>query len=296
MLSAECLTNQGSEFRGEFQDLLDHALIDHRRTSRDHPQADGLAERMVQTCKKGLRKICLTRNKEDWDLALPYIAMGYRMSKHASLSHFSPYFLLFGRHPIPPSSIAAQMDQVVDLDSLTTWAKVIAERAALFKRVMPMAMENLSIAQHRDTLRYAHTRGGSYKPKVRQFDVGDFVYLQRQPNDTLDISSGRTILRIKAIMPSGVLELQGADGRTIRDHSKNCAPCHLPNLDPTIITSTWIPPLDYPCQVCQRIDDADQMLLCDNCNGGYHLFCLKPELTQVPAGNWYCSSCSPTAP
>jgi len=28
-------------------------------------------------------------------------------------------------------------------------------------------MENLSIAQHRDTLRYAHTRGGSYKPKVK---------------------------------------------------------------------------------------------------------------------------------
>ncbi len=27
---AECLTNQGSKFRGEFQDLLDHALIDHR--------------------------------------------------------------------------------------------------------------------------------------------------------------------------------------------------------------------------------------------------------------------------
>jgi hypothetical protein len=174
----ECFTNQGSEFRGEFQDLLDHALINHWRTLRDHPQAHGLAERMVQTCKKGFRKICLTRNKEDWNLALPYIAMGYKMSKHASLSHFSPYFLLFGRHPIPQSSIVAQMDQVVDLDSPTTWAKVIAERAALFKRVMPMAMENLSIAQHQDTLRYAHTRGGNYKPKVKQFDVSDFVYLQ----------------------------------------------------------------------------------------------------------------------
>jgi hypothetical protein len=173
--------------------------------------------------------------------------MGYKMSKHASLFHFSPYFLLFGRHPIPPFSIVTQMDQVVDLDSPATWAKVIAERAVLFRRVMPMAMENLSIAQHQDTLRYAHTRGGSYKPKVRQFDVGDFVYLQRQPNDTLDTSSNHTILRIKAIRPLGVLELQGADGRTIRDHSKNCAPCHLPNLDPTIITSTWIPPLDYPC-------------------------------------------------
>ncbi len=163
----ECLTYQGSEFRGEFQDLLDHVLIDHRQTSRDHPQADGLAERMVQTCKKGLQKICLIKNKEDWDLALPYIAMGYRMSKHAFLSHFSPYFLLFGRRPIPPSSIATQMDQVVDLDSPTIWVRVIAEMVVLFRRVMPMAMENLSIAQHRDTLRYAHTRGGSYKPKMR---------------------------------------------------------------------------------------------------------------------------------
>jgi len=100
---------------------------------------------MVQTCKKGLRKICLTRNKEDWDLALPYIAMGYRMSKHTSLFQSSFYFLFFGRHPIPPSSIVAQMDQVVDLDSLATWARVVAERVTLFKRVMPMAMENLSL-------------------------------------------------------------------------------------------------------------------------------------------------------
>jgi hypothetical protein len=34
---AECPTDQGLEFRGEFQDLLDHVLIDHCLTSRDHP-------------------------------------------------------------------------------------------------------------------------------------------------------------------------------------------------------------------------------------------------------------------
>jgi hypothetical protein len=145
---AKCFINQGSKFRREFQDLPDHVLVDHRRTSKDHPQIDGLVKRMVQTCKKGLRKISLIKNKEDWDLALPYIAIGYKMSKHASLSHFSPYFLLFGRHPIPPSSIVVQMYQVVDLDSPTTWARVIIERVILFRKVMPMAMENLSIAQH----------------------------------------------------------------------------------------------------------------------------------------------------
>jgi hypothetical protein len=156
---------------------------------------------------------------------------------------------------------------------------------------MPMAMENLSITQHRDTLRYAHTRGGSYKPKVRQFDVGDFVYLQRQPNDTLNTYSNHISLRIKMIEPLGVLELQGVDGRIIQDHSRNYVPCHLQNLDPTIITLTWIPPLDYPCQVCQRIADVDHMLFCDNYNGGYHLFCLKSKLIQVPINICYCSSC-----
>jgi hypothetical protein len=94
---------------------------------------------MVQTCKKVLWKICLTSNKEDWDLALPYIAMGYKMSKHA-------YFLLFGGHPITPFFIVVQMDQVVDLDSPAAWVRVIIERVILFKRVMPMAMENFSIA------------------------------------------------------------------------------------------------------------------------------------------------------
>jgi hypothetical protein len=38
------------------------------------------------------------------------------------------------------------MDQVVDLDSLAIWVTIIAKRATLFKRVMAMAMENLSIA------------------------------------------------------------------------------------------------------------------------------------------------------
>jgi hypothetical protein len=38
------------------------------------------------------------------------------------------------------------MDQVVDLDSLATWVRVIAKKDVLFRRVMPMAMENLSIA------------------------------------------------------------------------------------------------------------------------------------------------------
>ena len=55
---AEVLTDQGTEFEGEFQALLEECLVHHRRTSRDHPQADGLAERCVQSVKLALRKLC----------------------------------------------------------------------------------------------------------------------------------------------------------------------------------------------------------------------------------------------
>ncbi len=54
-----------------------------------------MAERLVQTVKQALRKYCLYHTT--WDSALPYIAMGYRMSRQAALSDYSPYFLLYGR-------------------------------------------------------------------------------------------------------------------------------------------------------------------------------------------------------
>ena len=55
----EVLTDLGREFQGEFQALCERALIDHRTTSRDHPEADGLAERVVQMVKRTLCKYSL---------------------------------------------------------------------------------------------------------------------------------------------------------------------------------------------------------------------------------------------
>lgn len=45
------------------------------------------------------------------------------------------------------------------------------------------------------------------------------------------------------------------------------------------------------CKICRRGSDPDKMLLCDECNAGTHMFCLKPKLKSVPQGNWYCNQC-----
>ena len=35
------------------------------------------------------------------------------------------------------------------------------------------------------------------------------------------------------------------------------------------------------------------MLLCDGCDRGFHMGCLKPALKKVPTGNWFCHDCRP---
>ena len=68
--------DQGTEFEGKLQEILDEALINHRGTSRDHPQADGLAKRMVQTLKVAQRKACLTCKVSRWEDRLATITTG----------------------------------------------------------------------------------------------------------------------------------------------------------------------------------------------------------------------------
>jgi ribosomal protein L37AE/L43A len=292
---AEVLTDQGEKFQGEFAELLTKLLIDHRLTSRHHPQSDGQAERMVQKIKKALRKYVLKSDSHHWDVQLCWIAMGYRMSRQNSLAGYSPYFLLFGRWPIIGTAIRKVYSKVADLDDPKTWARVVEERARVFKKEMPIGFNNLAIAHHRDTLCYAHTRSGDYKPKLKRFEVGDLVYLKRQKADSMDPRVGRIILRIAKVEPNGRLFLEEHDRKQIHDHVENCAPCH-PNID------LWQNPqlakqdLHQACQVCKKTGVKSEglgMLLCDKCNAGWHMTCLDPVVRKVPKGDWFCPRCAP---
>ncbi|KAL2540283.1 Histone-lysine N-methyltransferase ATXR6 [Abeliophyllum distichum] len=49
---------------------------------------------------------------------------------------------------------------------------------------------------------------------------------------------------------------------------------------------------DVFCENCRSGDRASELLLCDKCDRGFHLFCLRPILPAVPKGSWFCPSCS----
>ena len=111
---------------------------------------------------------------------LATITMGYRMSTHESLAHFSPYNLLFGRQPLLGRSVSNRLRKSpkLDLHDEAAWVAGVTARVEAFKRDLPMAMRNPAVALARDRLRYAYNRGGSYRPKPKQYRVGDLVHVK----------------------------------------------------------------------------------------------------------------------
>ena len=45
------------------------------------------------------------------------------------------------------------------------------------------------------------------------------------------------------------------------------------------------------CEICNRGNRQDQMIECDGCKRGCHLFCMQPPRTTVPDDDWFCQSC-----
>ncbi|XP_013069196.2 bromodomain adjacent to zinc finger domain protein 1A-like isoform X1 [Biomphalaria glabrata] len=66
---------------------------------------------------------------------------------------------------------------------------------------------------------------------------------------------------------------------------------HLATLDKSIVWAKST--LETRCKLCRRKGDPDKMLLCDGCDRGHHMYCLKPPMDTVPSGDWFCSECRP---
>ena len=49
---------------------------------------------------------------------------------------------------------------------------------------------------------------------------------------------------------------------------------------------------DLLCKICKKGDGDSEMLICDECDEGFHMYCLCPILIKVPKGKWFCKFCS----
>ncbi|XP_045153102.1 zinc finger protein ubi-d4 [Echinops telfairi] len=45
------------------------------------------------------------------------------------------------------------------------------------------------------------------------------------------------------------------------------------------------------CNICGTSENDDQLLFCDDCDRGYHMYCLTPAMSEPPEGSWSCHLC-----
>uniref|UniRef100_A0A8C4KB49 Double PHD fingers 2 n=1 Tax=Dromaius novaehollandiae TaxID=8790 RepID=A0A8C4KB49_DRONO len=45
------------------------------------------------------------------------------------------------------------------------------------------------------------------------------------------------------------------------------------------------------CNICGTSENDDQLLFCDDCDRGYHMYCLTPPMSEPPEGSWSCHLC-----
>ncbi len=53
----------------------------------------------------------------------------------------------------------------------------------------------------------------------------------------------------------------------------------------------WRCPACRICEVCGGEEEWDKIMICEECDRGFHTFCLKPKITDVPSDGWKCNDC-----
>jgi hypothetical protein len=150
----------------------------------------------------------------------------------------------------------------------------------------------IKIAQHRDKLHYAKMRGGGLTSIARKFPPNMYVYVRRLK----EIKSGLSpltkpaILRVMQVLGNVTLLLQGKCTSLLKAHVGQCAPCHLPNINPRLDPELYRPGRHSPCEVCKLTHAFAETLLCEQCNSGWHKFCMNPPVSKK-IDNFVCLHC-----
>ena len=108
-------SDQGRNFESQtIKELCKLAGIQKSRTTPYHPIGNGMCERMNQSLLNMLG--CLSdEQKANWKKYVPTVVHAYNSTRHESTG-FSPFFLLFVRHPRLPIDVAMGVEQQDELN------------------------------------------------------------------------------------------------------------------------------------------------------------------------------------
>lgn len=92
------LTDNGSEFKAEFEQLMKEYHVNHVHSSPRHPRSNGMVERANKTLSQMIRTAVKMDRHTDWEEHVAPSVHAYNTSVH-EVTGYSPYYLLRGVHP-----------------------------------------------------------------------------------------------------------------------------------------------------------------------------------------------------
>ncbi|KAG1135296.1 hypothetical protein G6F37_012881 [Rhizopus arrhizus] len=120
--------------------------IQRSLTSVEHPQTDGLVERINRTIKTSLA-ICADQDTLEWDQHLPFVTFAYNTATQTSTG-FSPFEALYGRKAKIPTIPDIELKQRKPYET-EQWAAYLNNRLTLLHGRVLKNIEKSQVRQKR---------------------------------------------------------------------------------------------------------------------------------------------------
>lgn len=159
------ITDNGKKFISQAMKVVCERMgIKKLDTSMEHPQSDGLIERMNRTIKSALSLYC-ENNPQAWDLYLPFVTFSINTSVQKSTG-FTPFQAMFGRQAVLPA--------LADFPRVDKMSYKAEEWIAYLNHYLPIIHEeiqvNIQLSQQNQQKYYNRNR-----KEKEKLEVGDKV-------------------------------------------------------------------------------------------------------------------------
>ena len=163
------LTDQGSHFLNSLmRNIAKKFKIKTLKTTAYRPQSNGSVERSHHVLWEYLKQVVNKDN--EWDKYLKLASFSYNTSVHEG-TRYTPHELVFGRLARTPSS-DPNITDIAD----ESYANYLTNLFNTLTSIQAIARENLIAAKQRSKIYYDR------KVNAREFKVGNYVYLLKEPN------------------------------------------------------------------------------------------------------------------
>ena len=160
------ISDQGRNFESDLiKELCKIAGVKKVHTTPYHPQGNGQCERFNSTLCNMLGTLS-EEEKSDWESHLGCMTHAYNCTKHASTT-YSPYYLMFGRHPRLPIDIEFGLDKPNCSDN-SSKSRYIQK----LRRRLNYAFQKASKYSDQQAGKYKHSYDKSVKgPQLHEHDL-----------------------------------------------------------------------------------------------------------------------------